>query len=80
MQRIAQQRKRSVERIRGYMVKLATFPRYICKSSLLELPIEMVATVFEHMTQRNVFIWILKVFEYAMSDRHIQNVSETVEI
>lgn len=80
VQRVTQQCKWPMEWICGYMVKLTTFHTVSCKSSLLELPIKVLAAVFEDVPQRDVFIRILKVIEYAMSERHVNHISKPVQI
>jgi hypothetical protein len=69
-----------VERIRGHVVKLTILDAVLRKSGRLELPIEMLATIFKHMAQSDISVWILKIVEYRMSERHIDNIPEAVEI
>jgi len=80
MQRIAQQSKRAVERIRRHVVKLTILDAVLRKSGRLELPIEMLATIFKHMAQSDISVWVLEIIEYRMSERHIYNIPEAVEI
>jgi hypothetical protein len=50
------------------------------ESGLLELPVEMSATIFKHMAESDFVVWIPKVIEDRMSNCHVYQVSQTVEI
>ena len=50
------------------------------ESSLLKLPIEVLATIFKHMTKSSVRIWILKIVEDWVPHGHVHYVSEAVEV
>jgi hypothetical protein len=69
-----------MERIRGYMVQLTIFDAVFCESSLLELPVEVIATVLKHVKQGRVLVRVLKMVENWSSERHIHDVSQAVKI
>jgi hypothetical protein len=62
------------------MVHLTVLHTALLESRPLELPIEMVATVFEHMTESDVFIGVLKIVEDGPPQHHINQISKPVEI
>ena len=63
MQRIALQSQWSKERISGQMVHFRVFYAALRESGLLKLPIEMTATIFEHVNKSGFVIWILKIIK-----------------
>src|SRR4030095_12423130 len=62
------------------MVHLRIFDLASREAGLLHLPIEMIATIFKHMTQRDILIGILKIVKDGPPQRHKHQVSETVKI
>ncbi len=56
VQRIAEHGKWPVERIRGNVAKLTILDSVLRESSLVELPIEVVATVLNHMAQTDIIV------------------------
>jgi hypothetical protein len=62
------------------MMKLAILDFIPRESGFLELPIKVVATIFEHMQQRGVFLRVLKVVKYLPTQGHINDISEAIKI
>ena len=69
-----------MEWICGRMVHLRIFYATLRESGLLKLPIEMVATIFKHVTESGIVVWISKIVKDGPPQRHIQHVSEAIEI
>jgi hypothetical protein len=40
----------------------------------------MVATVFKHVTQSDILVWVLKIVEYRVPEHHVSDIPEAVEI
>src|SRR5271165_4688708 len=62
------------------MVHLRILHAALREPRLLKLPVEMIATIFKHMKERNILIGILKMVKDLPPQRHIHQVSEAVEI
>jgi hypothetical protein len=62
------------------MVHLRIFDAASREPGLLHLPIEMIATIFKHMTESNILIGILKIVKNGLPKRHKYYVPEAVEI
>ena len=62
------------------MVHLGVLYLVSLEASFLKLPIEMIAAVFEDVTQSDIFIGILKIVEDGHSKGHIHYISEAIEI
>ena len=70
MQRIAQPSEGPKEWVCGRMVHLRIFYAALRESGLLKLPIEMIATIFKHMTESGFVIWVLKIVKDGPPHRH----------
>src|SRR5580700_9658436 len=62
------------------MVHLRILHAALRESTLLELPIEMIAAIFKDMKESNVVVRILKIVKDLTPQRHINYVSQAVEI
>ena len=80
MQRIAQPSEWSKEWVCRQMVHLRIFYAAFRESDLLKLPIQMIATIFNYMTESNVVIRISKMVKDGQPQGHIHYVSEAVEV
>ena len=52
------------------MVHLRIFYAALREPSLLKLPIEMIATIFKHVTESDFGIWILEIVKDGPPQRH----------
>jgi len=52
------------------MVHLRILYATLGESCLLKLPLEMLTTIFQHVTEGDVVFWILKVVEDGPPQRH----------
>src|ERR1700686_1410286 len=62
------------------MVHLRVLDPALRKPGLFELPLQMVAAVFQHMAKSDILIRVLKIIENFPSQRHINDVTEAIEI
>ena len=62
------------------MVHLNILYAVLLEADLFELPVEVIATVLKHVTEGDIFIWILKIVEDGVSQRHVYYVPEAIEI
>jgi hypothetical protein len=62
------------------MMHLGVFYTVLREPSPLKLPIEVLATIFKHMSESNFRIGVLKKVKEAPSYRHKHQVSEAKEV
>jgi hypothetical protein len=80
VERIAEQGEWYKEPIRRQVVHLRILNTTTGESGLFELPVEMRATIFKDMAQCDFVVWIPKVIENRVSNCHVDQVSQTIEI
>src|SRR5215831_7354549 len=80
MEWIAEPGHGSKQRICGGMLHLGIFHPAFGESGLLELPVEMIAAVFQHVTESDIGIRVLKMVKDSPPQRHIHQVSEAVQV
>jgi len=80
MQRITQKSEWPKEWVGWEVVHLNILYAVLLEADLFKLPVEMIATVFKHVTEGDIFIRILKIVEDGVSQRHVNYVSEAIEI
>jgi|SRR6516165_187026 hypothetical protein len=62
------------------MAHLRIFYSALREPGLLHLPIEMIATIFKHMTEGDILIGISKIVKERLAQRHKDYVSQAVQI